>query len=152
MKDFIFKKPIISSVFISVLTIGLTFIPLGRLFTSFLELQSAQYLSGLLEQLFVSFLLIVVIKKLGLLQSAGFTQRPEKIWLIWPMLVFIVLNASDYLSGDLTINSTYPTRLILYILLYLSTGLFEETLCRGLILPLLLQKWQNNRYGIYLAS
>ncbi|WP_198283747.1 CPBP family intramembrane glutamic endopeptidase [Clostridium cellulovorans] len=35
--------------------------------------------------------------------------------------------------------------------MYLSTGLFEEVLCRGVILTVMLRKWGNSKVGIYLS-
>lgn len=75
----------------------------------------------------------------------------EKVWLIWPGILFFLLNASDWLSGEIIIDQNYPTRIILYILLYLSTGLFEELLCRGFALTVMLEKWGMTKMGSYWA-
>ena len=151
MKECIAKHPVMFSVLLMAGAVALTFIPITALFTGFLDETAADFLAGFLEQTVVSMLLILLMHKLGILNKAGFSRRIEKIWLIWPGVLFLLFNANGWISGEIVIDQNYPIRIILYMLLYLSTGLFEELLCRGFVLTVMLEKWGMKKNGGYLA-
>jgi membrane protease YdiL (CAAX protease family) len=116
--------------------------------------QNASYLTGIIEQGGVSLLLVLLLRQLGLLKEAGFTKPGQwkNVWLIWPIFVFSVINGgTSPFDGTLTIDASQPVRLVLFVLLYISVGLFEEFLFRSVTLTLLLRKWGSTRKGIYLA-
>lgn len=112
---------------------------------------SADFFGGFIVQTLTSVGIIYLIRKLGLFKNAGFQGKAEKIWLIWPGLLFVLFMVSDLLTGNLVIDFRYPIRIILYIMVYLSTGLFEETLYRGLVYQLLIKKWGTSVRGCYSA-
>jgi membrane protease YdiL (CAAX protease family) len=88
-----------------------------------------------------------------LLKEGGFTRFSEwkAVWLIWPVLIYSVLNGSDLIDSPYRINWADGGLIALFVLLYVSVGTIEEFLFRGLILPLLMRKWGSTRKGIYTA-
>lgn len=150
-KNHILKQPLIFSLFILALSVAITFIPLSPLFCGIFEEQAAGYIAGIIEQTMVTFMLIHLLKKLGLIEKAGFKRKSKELWILWPIIPFVLLNASDFLTGSLAIDKSKPLLVILFVLVYLSTGLFEETLCRGVIFNLMLNKWEKSKGGYYLA-
>lgn len=151
LKEIILKYPIISSIFIMGISIAITFIPLPSTISQNMESQFADYLSGIIEQISVSILLIIGLKKLGLYKKARFSLKVKSIWIVWPIVPFILLNASDILNEAIKIDITRPLVIIAFVMVYLSTGLFEEILCRGLVFSLIINKWGRKRSGCYLA-
>ncbi|GAP22619.1 CPBP family intramembrane glutamic endopeptidase [Leptolinea tardivitalis] len=153
IKLFMNRFPLIFCLVVMSIATALTELPLEGLFTPALGLQKASYLSGALQQGIVSLLLFVFIAQLGLLTEGGFT-RPSKwkaVWLIWPLLIYSVLNGSEMIGGPLKSNLTDGSLIALYVLLYISVGTIEEFLFRGLLLPVMLRKWGSTRKGIFLA-
>jgi membrane protease YdiL (CAAX protease family) len=70
--------------------------------------------------------------------------------LIWPILLYSVLNGgTSPFDGTLTIDSSKPLLIILYVLLYFSVGFMEEIVFRGATLSILLNKWGKSRKQIY---
>ena len=65
------------------------------------------------------------------------------------MVLIAVLDALELFDGTVKIDTSSRSTIIMYILVYLSTGLFEETLCRGWVQTLFIQKWGNTKKGIY---
>jgi membrane protease YdiL (CAAX protease family) len=117
-----------------------------------MDLQSASYLVGIVEQGGVSILLVLLLKKLGIIEAAGFTKPSQwkQIWLIWPILVYTILNgATAPFDGTLTIDTSKPYLILLFVLIYLSVGFFEEILFRSFTLSILLRKWGSSRKQIY---
>ena len=146
-----YEKPVIFSIITMILTIGITFIPLYSLFTGILTEQAADYASGFLEQMLVSVVLIILLSKMQLLKPAGFHFHVQQLWIIWPTILIIVLNLLSIIDGTIVIDTNKKVTIVLYILVYLSTGVFEETLCRGVVQTLFIQKWGNTKKGIYVS-
>jgi membrane protease YdiL (CAAX protease family) len=153
LKTYAFEKPVIFSIILIIVIVSFTFIPMAPIFSPFLDHQSCEYVAGIFEQVFASLVLIMILKRFNLLKSAGFTSPKQwkDLWIIWPMLLFALLNGSDLFSGNIIIDKSKPLVIVLFILVYLSTGLFEEILCRGVVLSLMLHKWGNTKKGCYLA-
>lgn len=152
LKTYALGRPVLFSIILIVVTIALTSIPLDPLFVSLLGQQSSEYATGFIEQVLVGFALIWVLKRWGLLKSAGFTRPNWKgLWIYWLMILLILLNGSDFIFGNIVIDTSKPIVIILFILTYLSSGLFEEVLCRGAVLSVMLRKWGATRRGCYAA-
>lgn len=143
--------PVIAAVIILIGAIGVTFFPLQVVFREYCAEQLADYLGGFIGQMTVSLLLILFLKKLHLLKIAGFTTYVSKWWFAWPMVLYIALNASDAIAGNIVIDGTKQWTVLMFVLVYLSTGVFEETLCRGVVLTLFMRKWGGSKKGYYLA-
>jgi membrane protease YdiL (CAAX protease family) len=153
MKRFAYGKPVLFSILIFLVAGLLTEIPLKGIFSPLVGYPDAKFFEGIIEQILVGLILVGLIVKLGLFKKAGFTplNKWKALWLIWPLVVIAFINISSLIDGTLIINTSHPGLIILYTCLVLSTGFFEETLGRGLILSVMLQKWGNTRQGIYLA-
>jgi uncharacterized protein len=148
------NKPLIPLILIILVSTILTEIRLEKTLFASMDFQSASYLTGIIEQGSVSILLVLLIKRLGLMREAGFAkpQTWKSVLLIWPILIFSLMNGgTSPFDGTLTIDTGKPVLLMLFGLLYLSVGLVEEILFRGLALGLLLPKWGKSRKDIYLV-
>lgn len=151
VKKIAFEKPVIFSVIVMLLAVGCTFIPFNLCMGGRLNEQAADYFSGMIVQTIVSVVLILLLWKMQLLKPAGFTCKIEQLWIVWPMVLVIVLDGLDVVVGTIQIDTTQKITIVMYILVYLSTGLFEETLCRGLAQTLFIRKWGRTRKGIYFS-
>lgn len=149
IKEILLKYPLMSSILIVAMSISVTFIKLPVIITQNFDEQLVEYLTGIIEQVGVTVLLVIVLKKIGLYQKAGFSLKIKNIWLVWPIILFILLNASDMLTGTIKIDITKP--ILAFVIVYLSTGLLEEIMCRGLVFSLLINKWGETRSGCYQA-
>lgn len=148
---YILDRPLLFSIGIIFVAIALTFVPLAPLIKEICGEQLAAYIEGIIEQTAVSIVLIILLKKLGLLDEAGFKSKIKDLWVVWPMVLFILLSASNFLAGSIKIDVTRPLVIALFVVLNLSTGLFEETLCRGVVLTTMLNKWGRTKGGCYLS-
>lgn len=150
LKDFAFKKPVLFSIILIIITISFTEIPLKNLYLHFINNQCSNYLQGITEQGFASIILILLLTKLGFKKQGGLTTPPYKwkdLWVIWPLIALTIIN----FDSSLKIDTAKPVTILLYTLTYLSTGIFEEVLLRGVVLSVLLNKWRATKKGIYLS-
>lgn len=145
------RFPLLSSVLIMALTMVITEIPLNALFEKTCGLQAAYYLSVILEQGVCAALIGIYIAHAGILQHAGMVkpQNLKTLWLVWPILALTVVNGLSLFDGSMAIDTSKP--LILFMLIALSTGFYEEILCRGLILSACMKKWGKTKKGMYLS-
>ena len=152
-KSLVFRYPLAACLVFMAIVLPLTELPLEELMTPALGLQKASYLSGILQQGIMSVAVFWLIARLGLLKEGGFTKVSEwkAIWLVWPLIIYSVLNGSDLIDSPYRINWSDGGLIALLVLLYISVGTIEEFLFRGLILPLMLRKWGSTRKGIYIA-
>lgn len=120
-------------------------VPFGGLYGS--------YLCGIFVQGSICLLLLPLLKLTGINSRTVFSKPVSRrsLFLIWPLILFIVLNASDLFSGSLKIDASEPALIVLYLLVYTSTGFFEEILCRGFVLNLLLNQWGKHKKGVYFS-
>lgn len=147
----LFEHPIIASIIIMFASIALTFIPLAPVLEPICGEQAAEYMAAIIEQVLVSCMLIAGLKKIGLFEKVGFTGKVEAVWIMWPMVIFCLLWLVDDFESHQSIDWSRPVVVITFALSYLSTGLFEETLCRGMAFNLMRSKWGDARRGCYLA-
>lgn len=150
---FAFQHPVIFSLPIMALAIVFTEIHLENYLKSSIDFQGASYLTGIFEQGLCSILLVALIAALGLSKKAEFSRPKEwkQLWLIWPIIVLSILNGWSLFNGTIVIDISKPTLILLFILLNLSTGFFEEFLFRGVVTTVMLQKWGKTSQGIYWA-
>ena len=154
IKNFSKKYPVVFAIIVLAIATPLTELHLENLFVSFLDEQSASYLSGIIQQGGVSILLIGLLKWLGMLKEAGFTRISEwkQVWLVWPILVLSILNLDEpFFDGTAVFDLSHPWLPVLFLLLYLSVGFIEEILLRGVVLPFMLRKWGRSKKGIVFA-
>jgi membrane protease YdiL (CAAX protease family) len=74
----------------------------------------------------------------------------EQLWLAWPVIVLCALVGWPFFCGAIRFDTYQATYSSLYLLVYMSTGFYEEILCRGFIMTNLVRKWGPTRKGIYL--
>lgn len=153
-RSVVFQFPVTFAILVMIVAAALTEIHFEDRLAPYWGIQSASYLTGIIEQGGVSILLVILIRQLGMLEEAGFTHlKPWKsLWAIWPIFVFSIINGgTSPFDGTLTIDTSQPVLIMLYVLLYASVGFFEEILFRGVVLTLMLRKWGSTRRGVYLA-
>lgn len=146
---FVKERPYVSTIIILILSMGCIYLPLGNLLCGIVDEQSADYLGGFIAQTFASMVLIYLLKRMNLLKRAGFTTKVKDWWVIWPAIVLILMGLSDWIGGEFVLDTARPMAILTFILVYLSTGLFEETLCRGFMMTLFIEKYGVGKKVIY---
>ncbi|MBX4261283.1 hypothetical protein KTC96_06655 [Clostridium estertheticum] len=128
-KMYAFKRPVIFSAILIIVTVAFTFIPLGPIFLPFLGFQAGEYVTGILEQVIASLFLIIILKQFDLFKIVGFNRFKEcqSLWIVWTMIIFSFLNGAGLIDGSIVIDKSKPFVIILFILTYLSTVLFGST-------------------------
>lgn len=153
VKKFALEKPLIFSIIVMILALLLEVVPAKYLYSPFMNEQVASYFGEITMRVIICILLLMMLKYFGIIKMAYFTAPSEwrQIWLIWPVMALILINASDVLTGKVIINTSDKALWLSFITDCISIGFFEEILVRGSILGLLLYKWGNTRKGIYFA-
>jgi membrane protease YdiL (CAAX protease family) len=151
---FAFNHPILFSVLVFLITGLLTEIPFNLFFESWLDAPTPELLKVTLGHTLTGLVLLWILFKLGMLADAIFTHPREwkSVWLVWPFLVFTLLNLDSVISGSLEIDTSRPGLIILFVFLNLAIGFTEEVMARGLVLGLILRKWGSSQRGIYKAA
>lgn len=149
LKIFALGKPVLFAIFMTLAGIFLTEIPLREALAPSIGLQTAHYVTIILEQGLTGLLFFILLARLGWLDLAGFTgpKQWRALWLGWPLLLFTLINIED----GIVIDTTKPLMIVLHLLTALSTGWVEEILCRGVVVTALLQKWGRTKKGVYLS-
>jgi membrane protease YdiL (CAAX protease family) len=153
LKRFAFDKPVVFSILVILVAGLLTEIPFDAALASVVGDPDAEFFKVLIGHTGTGLLLVGLLLKLDMFKRAGFT-RPSQwkaVWLVWPLGVMALLFASSLFDGSLTIDSSRPGLLVLYIAVNLAIGFCEEVLGRGVVLSVMLQKWGHTRRGIYQA-
>lgn len=151
LKTFALQQPVFFAVGVIVLSILTTELPLAKLFAPFMSEHAAHYLSISLQQGLVGLGLLWILARFGWLGLSGFTPpaKWQALWLGWPLVLYTLLNATDFLGGGMTIDTSRPGVIALFTLTNLSTGWVEEIMGRGLVLVPLLLAWGQTRKGLY---
>ena len=107
IKAFAIQRPVIFAVIVILLSIVSTEIPLQRLFVPYMSQQAAQYVSLIAQQGLVGLVLWWLLRRFGWTRQAGFTPPAywRALWLGWPLVVYALLNASDFLTGAVRIDT-----------------------------------------------
>jgi membrane protease YdiL (CAAX protease family) len=156
IKTFAFRKPIIISAIVFFLASFLCIIT-NKVSIAFLnqymDLRKATWLYYLVYQGLWAIAMLPLIREVGIFETAGFTKLKEwkQVWICWPLIVMGILSGWDVLSGKVEFNTSEPLVFILYLMLNLSIGFYEEIIGRSFVLNLMLQKWGNTKRGIYKA-
>lgn len=153
LKKFALEKPFPFSILIMILSLILEIAPARYLYLPFMNEQMASYFGEITMRVVICILLLVMLRYFGIIKMACFTAPSgwRQVWLVWPVMVLILINALDLITGKVSINTSDKALLLTFITDCLSIGFFEEILVRGSILSLLLYKWGNTRKGIYLS-
>lgn len=153
LKRFALDRPVIFSLFVIFIAGLLTEIQFDVILAPVVGYPAAEFFKVLIGHTGTGLLLVWLLFKLDLLKRAGFTRpsRWKAVWLVWPLVVLTLINASELIDGSLTIDSSRPWLLVLYIAMNLAIGFCEEVMGRGVVLAVMLQKWGHTRRGIYQA-
>jgi membrane protease YdiL (CAAX protease family) len=153
LQNFAFQKPVLFSILVILISGIVTEIPFEILFESWLVAPAPELLKVTVGHTFLGLMLIWLLIKLGMFKEARFTRPREwrAGWLVWPFLIFTLLNLDSVINGSLEIDTSRPGLIVLFIFLNLSIGFAEEVMARGVVLNLLLRKWGGSRRGIYLS-
>ena len=109
-----------------------------------------QYIGQSVIQLVSTLFFIFILWRFGWLRASGFTSIGRgQTWIII-ILPFIYVLAKDIylMTGDFSFELSNPTLLFWLGLSSLTTGLFEETLFRGVVLFSFLLLWDHSRSGV----
>lgn len=149
LKTFALQRPVLFSLLAMLAGTFLTEIPLREMFVPYVGVQTAHYLTIILEQGLVGLLLFVMLARFGWLKTAGFTPPNQwrALWLGWPLVIMTLINIEE----GLVIDTSKPVLITLHLLTALSTGWVEEILFRGVVVTTFLQKWGRSKMGIYLS-
>lgn len=153
LRRFAFNKPVIFSTLVIIVSGLLTEIPFNIIFEPWLDAPAPELWKVTIGHTLMGLILVWLLVKLGMLADARFT-RPNQwhaVWLVWPFLLFTLLNLDSVISGNLVVDTARLELIVLFVLLNLSIGFAEEVMARGLVLNLLLRKWGHTRRGIYLS-
>ncbi len=118
---------------------------------SLVEQHSMELIIRTLVVLVGTGLLLVMMKRFGWLEAAGFVRLGG--WRLW--LLTAALLAYDLLGhifgffGDLTIRISDPGVMVTLGTLYLVDGAFQEFIFRGVVLYTFIRIWGNSQAGIY---
>jgi len=109
-----------------------------------------QYVGQSVIQLASTLFLIFILWRFGWLRDSGFTSIGRgQAWIIIILLLIYVLAKDIYLmTGDFSFELSHPTLLFWLGLSSLITGLFEETVFRGVVLFSFILLWGHSRSGM----
>jgi membrane protease YdiL (CAAX protease family) len=94
--------------------------------------------------------LILLLQRFEWLDVAGFRLPTREAWLLIVPAMLWIVSANFYVSsGTFDVNFSDPLTSSLLTLRMLSTGLFEETAFRGVILTTMLMAWGQTRRGVW---
>jgi uncharacterized protein len=153
LQRFAFDRPVVFSLLVILAAGLLTEIPFDAVLAPVVGEPAAEFLKVIIGHTVTGFLLVGLLFKLELFDRAGFT-RPRQwkaVWLVWPLALMALLNASELIDGSVTLDLSRPGLLALYSGVNLAIGFCEEVLGRGVVLVVLLQKWGRTRRGMYQA-
>ena len=109
-----------------------------------------QYVGQSVIQLASTLFLIFILWRFGWLRASGFTSIGRgQTWIIIILPLIYVLTKDIYLmTGDFSFEFSHPSLLFWLGLSSLTTGLFEETVFRGVVLFSFLLIWNHSRSGV----
>ena len=136
LRRFAYSRPIVFSILVIIVSGLVTEIPFDAILDKWFEPPAPELLKVTLGHTLLGIALVWLLKKLDMLKAARFTHPREwrAVWLVWPFLVFTLLNLDSVISGHLAIDTSRPGMIILFVFLNLSIGFAEEVMGRGVIL------------------
>ncbi len=146
------KSPIFHIAVISLMAIGLSSLPLDKLFYLFIEDKHlALTLSGSVLRLILSAVAIFLICKYRF-NRAFYSFNAKGLLLILPAFLVVIFNSPiiALINNGVTFNQS-GVNVFTFILYCLSVGLFEETVFRGLIFPLCLNVTKKSKLNLFYA-
>jgi membrane protease YdiL (CAAX protease family) len=134
LRRFAFNRPISFSILV-ILVSGLwTEIPFDCFLALWLKSPAPEFCKVTIGHILTGIILVGLLVKLGMLKDARFTHPRQwhAVWLVWPFLLFTLLNMDSLISGSMQIDVSQPEMIVLFV-----------------VLNLLLKKWGDTRRKIY---
>ncbi|MEN8907110.1 MAG: CPBP family intramembrane glutamic endopeptidase [Clostridiales bacterium] len=152
LKNQVLKYPILSSIIVMFLVSLLTEVKINAFFEKYFNNQISNYLQGIVMQGLATIIIVIFIFYLGIQEEAKIKKFKEwkNLVLFWPLLLISAVMFFEYISVSTGIKQDFFL-IIVYILLFISTGFVEETIFRGFITTLFIKKWGNSKKGIYFS-
>ena len=147
--NFIINKikqfPVISGILTLVITLKITNIDIQNFLSNYISYEASLMFRNFFLQTICAFACILLLKKLKLSKSYNIflnASYNKKSLILYSLGIssFLIINLVT--NFDPIIFKTSKINLLLYFLSFMSTGLFEESLFRGLIFNNM-----NNKYG-----
>lgn len=147
------KGPFYHIAIIALLGVGISAIPLDKLFGLFIsDEKTALCLAQTVIRYIISAAAIITTVKYGFNKEFSFRKGVKGYIMVLPALLVAINNFPfvALFTGGLTPDYE-GNYLILYIFYCLSIGLYEELVFRGLIFPLCLSVTENKKHGVFWA-
>lgn len=145
---------LVGLIFVAIFGFGLFHLILAFTFPHFLAIPSMDYLFSSINNFIAFILLIALIKKIDLFKNIPWNIGGIKKGLLlgFTLIVFTILQMALIYSNALDKNIVFNLITMLNTVIYcISIGLWEETLCRGLLLTNMLKKWGNTKKGLVIS-
>lgn len=137
---------------LTIILLGMGFLNFSSALEKLYELVYGFDMLGELIASLLLFLIFIILKKTNIIFKSKFSRR-ETIFVVVPFALYIFYAGATFLIVNVfqeaPLISIYD--IFCLILLYLFVGIFEEFLIRGLSLNILLEKFGNNKKGIWLS-
>ena len=106
-RQFAFGRPVLFSILVILVAGLLTEIPFNLIFEPWLEAPAPELLKVTIGHTLIGLVLVGLLVKLGMFKDARFTRPREwrAVWLVWPFLIFTLLNLEEVISGRLVLIS-----------------------------------------------
>ena len=150
LKTVLKKHPIMAVV--TIIISGMAFLNSSSLFDYLSHLDYGMEMLGeLIAVIFIFFAICVCKKKNLIFSSSNKVNVRESIIVSLPFIIYIIYIASAFLAINLAEGYEFISlgNIVAIALLYIFVGVFEEFLLRGLSLNILIDKYGNNKKGIW---
>ena len=149
---FIKENQVLSAVLLIIVSILITMIPVRGYIGEVVNYPDAILVEALLLQGVLLILSCFLLKVLGNNDFLGlkFQNKVKDIYVIWPLILFLIMSASGSITYIESVNVDYKT-IILYIISFIVVGCFEEFMLRGVALRVFIDRYGENKNGIIKA-
>lgn len=150
--EFIKENKVLSAVLLIIVSILITMIPVRDLIGDVVNYPNAILLEALLLQGVLLILSCLLLKVFGNNDFLGlkFQNKVKDIYVIWPLILFLIMSASGSMAFLDSVNVDYKT-IILYIISFIVVGCFEEFMLRGVALRVFIDRYGESKKCIIKA-
>lgn len=137
---------------LTIITLGMGFLNFSAVFENLKDLIYGFDMLGELVASLLLFLVFIILKKTNVIFKSKFSRR-ETIFVVVPFALYIFYAGATFLIVNVFQEAPLIPIIdvLCLILLYLFVGVFEEFLIRGLSLNILIEKFGNDKKGIWLS-
>lgn len=150
--NFLKKHSVLAVLILMIVCLTGSTIPMRNLFEKISSYPNAILLEGLVLQGVLALLCYGFIKILGDNEDLGlrFENSIHDLWVTWPFVVYIIMNIAGSISEIPNIHVGFSS-VLLYIITFIITGLFEEILVRGAALKVFIHRYGKSKKGLFKA-